>query len=178
MKDNSPFMVFDVESIGLHGLGFAVGWVVIDREGVKHDQGLLAYDARHEKGDPEDKAWVAANVPPLVETCYHPVRLRACFWKNWMRWRKEGAVLAADCPWPVEANFLSACIADDLSRKWDGPYPLIDVASVSLAAGLDPLATCPRRFGDELPVHNPLSDAMHSAWQLIDALRLIRGRAA
>jgi hypothetical protein len=35
------FFVFDVESAGLHGEGFAVGFVVVDREGNKRDEGLF-----------------------------------------------------------------------------------------------------------------------------------------
>ena len=33
------FMVFDVESIGLHGDGFAVAWVVVNREGERLGEG-------------------------------------------------------------------------------------------------------------------------------------------
>lgn len=32
------YMVFDVESIGLHGEGFAVGYVVVDRNGERLDK--------------------------------------------------------------------------------------------------------------------------------------------
>ena len=36
------FMVFDVESVGLHGEGFAVAWVVVNIDGEKLDEGCLS----------------------------------------------------------------------------------------------------------------------------------------
>ena len=36
------FMVFDVESIGLHGDGFAVAWVVVNRSGQRLGEGCMA----------------------------------------------------------------------------------------------------------------------------------------
>jgi hypothetical protein len=59
----------------------------------------------------------------------------------------------------------------------DGPYPLVDVASVRLAAGLDPLGAYDRTAG-ELPVHNPLADARQSARLLLEALKSCRQVAA
>ena len=37
------FMVFDVESIGLHGEGFAVAWVVVNRAGERLGDGLEGF---------------------------------------------------------------------------------------------------------------------------------------
>jgi hypothetical protein len=77
-------------------------------------------------------------------------------------------------PWPVEAHFLSECVADrPQEREWQGPYPLLDVASVRLAAGLDPLATVDR-LPSELPAHDPLADSRQSARLLVEALTLVR----
>jgi hypothetical protein len=84
-------------------------------------------------------------------------------------------MLAADCAWPVEARFLAACVDDQPEqRAWEGPYPLIDIASVRLAAGLDPLATV-ERLPSEMPAHDPLADARQSARLLIEALKVTRG---
>jgi len=84
--------------------------------------------------------------------------------------KDKGAVLAADVPWPVEARFLAQCIDDEPGRKWDGPYPLIDIASVRLAAGLDPLASV-ERLAEELPQHDPLCDARQSGRLLVEAIQ-------
>jgi hypothetical protein len=164
------FMVFDVESIGLQGEGFAVAWVVVDRDGRRLDEGLFSCDPRLCKGEQESREWVKANVPPLEPTSPTRQHLRNAFWWEWRRWADQGAVLVADCAWPVEANFLSACVRlNPKEREWKGPYPLHDLSSVLLALGLDPLAVTDRR-PDELPAHHPLMDARQSARQLVEAL--------
>jgi hypothetical protein len=185
MAEPQFYMVFDVESVGLHGEGFAVGWVVVDTEGGEVACGAHACDPRgreNASGDDEGRAWVLANVPHSVwglggrwdaGTAY---QAREAFWEDWQAWKAKGAILAADCPWPVEARFLAACVDDDPeARRWGGPYPFIDVASVRLAAGLDPLGT-EERLPSELPIHDPLADARQSARLLIEALKAVRGR--
>lgn len=168
------FMVFDVESVGLHGEGFAVAWVVIDRSGKVIASAAYSCDPGHANGDEEGRVWVAQHVtvPPVGHKDY-PVRVRDEFWRAWIYAKERGAVLVADCCWPVEARFLAACVDDDPEiRRWQGPYPLHDLASIRLAAGLDPLATTDR-LPEEKPLHNPLADARQSARLLIEALDII-----
>jgi hypothetical protein len=176
LPDHAPplFMVFDVESVGLHGEGFAVAWVVVDRSGEGVASAAYSCDPSLAVGDDEGREWVAENVTvPPAGRKRHPAHVRDEFWRAWEDARSRGATLWAECCWPVEANFLSACVADDPgARRWAGPYPLHDVASVRLAAGLDPLATVDR-LPDELPAHNPLADARQSARLLIEALSLL-----
>jgi hypothetical protein len=187
---NTPlYMVFDCESVGLHGETFAVGWVVVDGGGHEQASGWYSCPPDAAAGSAGGRAWVAANVPDLGATHASPREVRHEFWGLWRQWAGRGAVLAADVPWPVEARFLAACV-DDLRgparafagraadvppgpREWEGPYPLIDVASVRLAAGLDPLAEVDRR-PDELPAHDPLCDARQSARLLVEALAVLR----
>ena len=166
------FMVFDVESVGLHGEGFAVGWTVIDATGNRIASAQYACHPDRAAGDDDDRKWLAANIPVPRQgyNCSSPRAVRDEFWRAWVYAMSKGAMLAADCSWPVEANFLRQCVADDpATRKWAGPYPLIDVASVRLAAGLDPLATC-ERLPNEMPAHDPLCDAVQSARLLIEAM--------
>lgn len=169
------FLVFDVESVGLYGDGFAVGYVLIETaSGAEEATGLAWCDPDTvAQGAPQDREWVKENIPPMHESCREPgVRsVREYFWRAW-RDCPPGTVLAADVAWPVEARFLLACVADDPSeRAWKGPYPLIDIASVRLAKGFDPLATEPRKMS-EMPAHDPLSDARQSARLLLEALAL------
>lgn len=183
------FMVFDVESVGLHGEGFAVAYVVIDRLGDEKESGFFRCDPRKAIGTPEGLEWVQANVVPYLDAGLAqtfsdglgssvPRAVREHFWHHWQRWNSEGAMLAADCLWPVEARFLADCIADDRhGREWQGPFPFIDVASVRLAAGLDPLGTV-ERLKMEKPAHNPLADARQSARLLMEALSLAAGPAS
>mgnify|MGYP003529634433 CR=1 len=77
-------------------------------------------------------------------------------------------VFDVECGWPVEASFLSACIRDDAFRNWDGPYPMREIASIMLAAGMDPMATYEREESEK-PAHEPLADARQSARLLATA---------
>jgi len=169
----ATYMVFDVEAIGLHGEAFAVAWVVVNTAGQRLDEGCLACAPWQCNGTDTSREWVRENVPELRVTCTNPKTLRHAFWAQWRRWADQGAKLVADCAWPVEANFLSACVRQDpAEREWQGPYPLHDLASVLLALG-DHAPTTVERRPDELPAHHPLMDARHSARQLVGALGVL-----
>jgi len=165
-------MVFDVESVGLHGPAFAVGWVVHSLHSFnKIGEGLLALPPDSFRSeDVEGLKWVMANVSIEEYNCSSTLDLQERFWKFWSTIRQD-TLLFADCPWPVEANFLETCINNDLpSRRWEGPYPLLDVASFRLGRGEMGFAT-ESRLPDELPVHNPLCDARQSMRQLMSVLQ-------
>ena len=167
-----PLFVFDVESVGLHGEGFAVGWVVMV-DGVEVESGYAACPMTAAAGTASDRKWVEENVgvylpPPEYPT---PGNVREVFWGAWMSWKEEGAIMVADCAWPVEARFLAACVDHEPEdRRWDGPYPLHDVATARLVSGLDPLATVDRLPTEE-PKHHPTADARQSARLWAEAMR-------
>ena len=167
------FFVFDVESIGLHGEAFAVAWVVVDRDGTTLEEGCYSCPPEYARGLSANRKWVADNVPPLQKTHEDPRELRQAFWEKWTEWSGLGTQAVADCPWPVEAKFLSACVDDDLKkREWRGPYPLLDLGSIMLSIGLDPLESHDR-LPNEIPAHHPLCDARQSARLLIDSLNKV-----
>jgi hypothetical protein len=172
------FMVFDVESLGLHGDAFAVGWVVIDRAGRELDRGLVGTNPTDILGTDGDRLWVKHHVPSDLPWRSTPRQMRDAFWSAWRYWssQRPKAVLVADCGWPVEARFLAACVDDEPTRRHAGPYPLHELASFLVAAGMDPLATYEREE-DELPKHNPLADARQSARLLVTALDKLQARA-
>jgi hypothetical protein len=172
------FMVFDVESVGLHGKDFAVGWTVVDRKGAEWAHGLwVAYQPWQSLADGPDSssvAWLRENLPANLletdETLPSRYQVHNEFWRQWLEWKEKGATLWADCGWPVEARFLIECIEDSPdTRTWHGPYPFHEIATALVMAGMDPLATYPRT-GNETPKHNPLADARQSARLLIEAL--------
>jgi hypothetical protein len=171
---NPPFFfVFDVESVGLHGEGFQVGVVVVGREGKFQEERLFSCPLSNAFGDEDGIAWCIENVPDFEKgNLQTPREVRKCFYDFWMTWKGAGAVMAADCAWPVEARFLCAMIDDNRQgRAWDGPYPLIDIGSVIFAEpGGDPLSEF-TRLENELPKHNPLCDARQSARILISNRR-------
>lgn len=170
----NAFFVFDVESVGLHGEGFAVaGGVYID--GAAQSEFRFCCPLDTAKGEPDDRAWVIQNVPLMDVTHRSPQGLRLAFWAEWekAKCQYDGIVMAGECIWPVEASFVTACIADDpVTRRWAGPYPLHEIASLMLAAGMDTMATYDR-MDSELPKHDPLADARQSARLLATALRVL-----
>lgn len=159
-------MVFDVESVGLHGEGFAVGWTILNRAGEELGSGLYSCPLDAATGADSDREWVQANVMPHLgaPNCETPQQVRDAFWKEYQTLKATGPVeLWTDCGWPVEANFLTACVKDaPEDRNWEGPYPLLDVAVMLRAAGFDPIGNYGMRPDDE-PAHNPLFDARQSA---------------
>lgn len=168
------YMVFDVESVGLHGEAFAVGYVVVTPNGEEVAHGRHSCPIDNAVGDDSDREWVNRNTPRWVVDCSTPAEVRQAFWTVWRSWDAKGAVLVADCAWPVEARFLSACVdIDPAARRWQGPYPLHDVASARLAVGLAPLGTEARLPGEQ-PKHDPLADARQSARLWIEALAALR----
>jgi hypothetical protein len=166
--------VFDVESIGLYGDGFAVAWTVQNSDGREFEHGVLVAPTALARGANFDREWVVENVLPHLQdpNCADLATLRVRFWEKLQEWKAHGATIFAECLAPVEALFLAACVAEvsptDPAAAWKGPYPFHDVASVMLAAGMDPLATYERR-ADELPAHHPLADARLSARLLREA---------
>lgn len=178
MKAPDYFMVFDVESVGLHGEGFSVGFVVLDAN-TGEEVAAAGWEClpMYADGTQEDRGWVANNVPlgiPGMRPCQTTRDVREHFWGAWTEWKAKDAVLAADVPWPVEARFLAACVDQGQTarrnpRAWDGPYPLLDIASIRYAVGLDPLGTEERTMAEK-PAHNPICDARQSARLLWEAL--------
>lgn len=165
------YLVFDVESIGLHGEAFAVGWVLVSGEGTELSCGLVHCPSGAASGTENNREWITKNCPeiPISEGKYvlSPLQVRNEFWEILQAVNKDEIKIVSDCGWPVEARFLIACINDDHSvREFMGPYPLHDLASVLLAKGVNALDKFERKE-DELPIHNPLADARQSARILI-----------
>lgn len=174
LNSKSPFFVFDVESIGLHGEGFAVAGGVYFADGTVDKESEFVFSCHPDdaRGDESDRKWVRENVPYIACGVNDAMGVRTNFWDRWMIYKAKypNLVMAAECAWPVEANFLSACIADDpANRSWEGPYPLHEIASFLAAAGMDPMATYDR-LQSEMPKHHPLGDARQSSRLLCEAL--------
>lgn len=171
---------FDAESNGLHGRAFAVGAVL-----VIHGAVVEEFFARCPIDEPVDP-WVAEHVIPALRDAgvtHDSARaMRDAFW-SWLTSHKQGAIIACDCGWPVEAGLLSACVADDPTRAFEGPYPLHEVATLPLAAGMDPLASYAETLLSPSEraahrAHHPVDDARLSARCALEALRRVRATAA
>lgn len=190
MNEQPVFFVFDVESVGLHGEGYAVAAGVYDAEGkvLTRPVGAYATDTPWEvrfacnpdvaNGADSDREWITSNVPPIPVNAAYPEDVRSMFWEEWKHAKAThpGITMAGECIWPVEARFLSACVDDaPEARRWEGPYPLHEIASFMQAAGMDPMATY-ERLPDELPKHDPVGDVRQSARLLATALGKLKTR--
>lgn len=177
------FFIFDVESVGLHGEGFAVAGGIWTGEGKSIRE--FAFHCNHESanaGIANDREWIVENVTihPQSKKCEGRSVLLEMFWLQWENAKVAypGIIMAVECGWPVEANFLEASIMRDKpSRNWSGPYPLHEIATFMLCAGMDPMATYERQ-PNELPAHEPLADARLSARLLFQAIGKIQAAAA
>lgn len=179
--------IFDVESIGLHGEAFSVAGGIyptqVDAKDLKgvisgRDEFHFAIDRGSVCGDAYDRAWVDNNVPDAAPgyMCSTALELRKKFWDQ-MCSAKDAAddplFIAADCCWPVEANFLSRCVVDHIEgRKFTGPYPLLDISTVAAIVGFDEFSDVPRN--DREILHHPLWDVRYSARKLAHCLALLR----
>lgn len=195
---DQKFFIWDAESVGLHGQGFAVGGGIYDihgkairefqwdclpsrAKGIARDLILDERGASAKEQEFKDKQWVQENVAIAADSTNVATTemVRNGFWHEWETAKAEfpGILMAVECGWPVEARFLIECIQDDpAARNWSGPYPLHEIASFMLAAGMDPMATYDRT-PEELPAHEPLADARLSARLLSEAIGKLREQA-
>ncbi len=169
-----PWFVFDVESLGLFGYPFAVGWCVVDKDGKELDSSWLgcSIESVRDKSNPlsdiESYNWCKENIPEEVLKGNVAQRdMYKYFKRNLSYWQAKGCSVICDCPFPVEAKFLRRLIKRFNDIDGDiltSPYPLYDVASILAAHGKDPLKEYPR-LGNEIK-HHPLWDSVVSAKQL------------
>ena len=156
----------DAETNGLYGDVWAIGAVVLSPDGKMVD----SFSGQVENPVITDQ-WVLTNIVPYVSLPkYKSAReLRDAFWSFWMK-NKATCLAIADYAYPVESNLFRLCINDDVSRTWDGPYPLHEVATLLYAAGIDPNISREEFSGMyHLTKHNPLDDAYLSALTWIKA---------
>lgn len=175
MGHDMKILSLDVESNGLHGEPFAVGAVVFDAETLTVvDQ----FAGRAEVNGSVD-LFVLKHVLDAVKplTKYQNARyLRAAFW-SWYKAAGFEAVFA-DVGYPVETRFLSLC-QKEMEDFWDGPYPLHEVGTLLLVAGVDPDVNREAYIADfkleqEFVAHNPLDDALVSAYCVAKALGVVK----
>jgi len=180
MKTPRYIISIDAEATSLHGSVFAIGAVVLETASGCWLDKCLWLTRNH----PHVNSFVEMHVLPALEkeTATHSnmALMRDDFW----RWLKSkialsGSIVVADCGWPVEANLLSACVADSPDDEMDGPYPLHEVATLLLAADLDPKGDYWHLMSPEkrLRKHHPTIDAEQSARIAMMAIERINGKS-
>ncbi len=182
--------MLDVESVGLYGDALAYGFVIFDGD-TTIEEGLAIANPMACAGERQDFDWLKVNVFPwinamslefpkdgernivltdpttgvLTTLCDGPISLREAFWSLWEREKARGTELWADVCYPVETNFLATCVRALTGRKFQGPFPLLDVATLTAISTGSPFRVL-ERTPDELPEHHPLMDARHSTRKL------------
>lgn len=130
----------DAETDGLYGTFLTVGMKVTDEKGYEIDR---AYYGIKRENMHVTQAWVQENVIPILgeyEPCESEEELLEKAWGFWMKHR-EDAYAVADVPYPVEFRLFEKCVEKNpQERAFLAPFPLLDLASVLWANGIDPLA--------------------------------------
>ncbi len=162
----------DAESNGLGGRAFAVALTLSGPAG-EQDHAVF----RCPIGEAEVDSWVAEHVLPTIiavpVTHWLYQEMLADVRNVIVSWGGKPVPLIAHVAWPVEARLLLDVYPGN--GVWDGPYPLIDVASVLLAKGHDPLSVDDYLAAHGIPApegspHHPLYDARAAAlayWHLM-----------
>ena len=167
---NPSFLSIDAETDGLYGEAFAIGAAVLSADGE-----VLATFAGKAEEERVESAWVRENsLPHLSDLPVFATRdqLHEAFWAFYLQ-RREQCVIVADVPYPVEAGLLRKCVEKNTEeRAFLGPFPLIDVASVLYAHGLDPLVDRGEFCGWPGRQHHPLDDAIASGLCLIKVMKV------
>jgi hypothetical protein len=172
----------DCETNGLGGRAFCVAAILSDDSGE-----LESWTARSPICG-EVNGWVAEHVLPALTDVPED---HSNYWRLVVRWQEWYAkvreqhpdvLVLAHVAWPVETTFLRDAHAENL---FAGPYPLIDVAPLLLAAGHDPTSVDNYLVAHGLPKpegspHHPLYDARATGRafrHLVDRARSLWGSA-
>ena len=154
----NKFFFVDAETDGLYGNIISVAVIITDGDcktlsthymGVRKENLVVT------------NQWVRENVVPKLGD-YTPYESEYDLLEAvWTLWHESGATWAvADCCCPVESHLFRKCVEHNPEeRMFQGPFPLVDIASMKVAKGLDPIATLQEyahRNGGEQ--HNALYD--------------------
>lgn len=150
------YCFIDAETNGLYGAFLSVAALVTDHRG----QTIAAYHKKAAFAEDGCSDWVREHVlPQLRQVPEAPGDLLEDFFSFYRTYGKEAMVIA-DTPFPVEAR-LFAELARRHGMEW-GPYPLLDLASMLHARGLDPLQDRREMAASQLPQHNALNDCIYA----------------
>ena len=163
MKNN--IFMFDVESTSLHGTGFAVGAIVVNKDGTEIDR----FELLSKEGAANTNEWVKENVLPSlsdIRICETDRELRDEFFGFYLK-HMDTSEIWSDVNFPVETNFLHAIVNDaPTEREWLMPYPLKDVSTL-IDISIDRSSECGI---PDLRKHHPLDDSLASATLILKRL--------
>lgn len=176
ITNQTKILCFDLETNGLHGEAFAAGAIVIDAT----SNVLDTFTARTNIVGEVDE-WVEQNVLPAISdmpiTHKDSHEMREAFWQWYLQAEPKSDYVLVSNGYPVEYRFLLQCQEENLAeRYWQHPFPILDLSSLLIQAGLDP--TSKNKLLNSLVTkenfksHHPLHDAKVSALAAFEAFRL------
>jgi hypothetical protein len=130
---NLPFFILDVDVLNLHEEAFTVAGGVFHNLKLQSEfQFCCSLENITTSYD--------YNKPYLIPTHSTPAEIQNAFWLKWIKAREQysNIEMIGDCVWPIITNFISACIQQNFhERQWFGPYPLHEISSMLLMAGMN-----------------------------------------
>lgn len=131
--------IIDAETDGLYGSLLTIAVLVTDSKGKVLESfygGLPTHIAV--ASDP----WVVDNVLPFIseyQAFDSEEALLETVWSLWVAHR-EDSICFADVPHPIESRIFSKMVTSHpIERTFQGPFPLIDIASLLMGRGYSPL---------------------------------------
>ena len=169
MSKNNLFFI-DAETDGLYGKFLTVAIIVTDNNLNEIERAY--FGIKKENMDVKNQ-WVIENVLPILgeyDEVNSEEELLDRVWEVWMRYASD-AYAIADVPVPVESRLFLKCVERDSSnREFQGPFPLIDISSMLLAIGRDPLED------RNLIADADSSEVKHNALNDVEVMIRIYGR--
>ena len=154
----TKFLFIDAETDGLYGSFLTVGLVVTDDAGNMIEK---AYYGIKKENMMISDVWTRENVFTVLgdyEACEDEAELLEKVWAFWMKYRE------------VESRLFMKCVMNNESeRKYLGPFPMLDLSSLLMAAGYDPLIDRAELLDEDEKqmmankTHNALNDAEMTA---------------
>lgn len=151
--------IIDAETDGLYGDFLTVAVLVADKEGQVIE---YFYGGIPSQISQASHPWVLEYVLPHLGEFEAFEDEHALFERVWTLWTKyrDQVRCYADVSHPIESRFFSQMVITDLpQRMMEGPFPLIDIASLLLAVGHDPLVDRQTLIKSwTQPLHNAFND--------------------
>ena len=158
-------MMLDVETDGLLGETFAVGYSLFDYNGV-----ITLEEFKHVVIERKDQ-WVKDNVPifDLQHALPNLEELRAWFVRKFRKWQPT---LVVDHCYPCESGFLKQCSLEHHITF----YPVIDMYGFinTLKHTTDIPDLDDVRLLNEIPAHHPINDCRQSIRQYLHFVKELR----
>lgn len=134
---NRKLFFIDAETDGLHGSFIAVAIIVTDSECNEINRSYIGIKKENlVVNDP----WTRENVLPILGEYREMQTEQELLEEVWKIWRENSdAYMVGDVIFPVEARLIQRCIdLNQEERKFQGPYPFIDLSNILFASGFDP----------------------------------------